>query len=119
MKLWPAAYPETLRHIACVPCLLLPLDSFLVGQVDKFAAVLLDTLAYFQLSEVYVGVLVLDVLGIKGIEHAHTGRVNDNLLVIAALFAGWHSSAYFGLRYGPATHSGEGEDDGDDSLVHI
>ena len=66
MKLWPAAYPETLRHIACVPCLLLPLDSFLVGQVDKFAAVLLDTLAYFQLSEVYVGVLVLDVLGIKG-----------------------------------------------------
>ena len=64
--LW-ATHPKVSRNIAVPFLLFLPLDGFYIGQVKEFATILLNSLAHFQFAEIYVGILVLDVLGIKGI----------------------------------------------------
>ena len=114
-----AAHPEIPRHVSSIALFFLPLNRFLVGHGKELAAVLLYAPAHLQFPEVYVGVLVLDVLGVEGIEYTHTGRVDDYSLIVAAFFADWHTPVLFGLGHHPTAHGGEGDDDGDVFLVHI
>jgi len=65
--------------------------------MQELTAVLANPLAYFELSEVDVSVLVLDVFGVEGVEDTHTSRVNDNALVVATLFTYWHMSVLLWL----------------------
>ena len=62
-----STHPKTLWHIAIMAFFFFPLYGFLVGQVQKLTTVLIHALANFQFSEIDIGILVLDILGIEGI----------------------------------------------------
>ena len=72
--------------------------------------------AHFQYLPVDVGALVLDVEGIEGIPYADGGRV-DGDVVVDVRHGHIANLALFLLR--TCRHGGEGDDEGDDFLVHI
>ena len=71
--------------------------------------------AHLQYLPVDVGVLVLDVEGIEGIPYADSGRI-DGDVVVDVRHGHITNLALFLLR--PCRHGGEGEDEGDDFLIH-
>ena len=67
--------PRAVGHTLGTRIGLVPLDAFVVGLFDKQAAILRHLLTDEQLSQVQISAVLLDVIGIPGLEDAQVGGV--------------------------------------------